>query len=288
MRQAVYSPPGGTITAIDAFEDLQVTRDRVRLALLNPEQRKQPSMMEQMGNAVTNFVRLQPDGALTEGPEVIDGLPDFLRLTRRLECPSCKQSARINEHGEVSAVRQRKLIWGYKCTVRIPRDTLATAGGDPFLAFAMLSTEREVPTGRLAVQCPSCAGQTLEHVPHLYGSRIWKSATQVPALLVLELPEDNSDDGQRTRLTPDQPKCIAVKGADGTTIKVQYRLIAVLMYDVGNHYYTVVRDPAAGWLTYDGCRARGVGQPTSPPTGPDGCGFFPVCVGYCKVPSEQV
>ena len=74
---------------------------------------------------------------------------------------------------------------------------------------------------------------------------------------------------------------LTVQGADGP-IELQYELVAAIMYG-SQHYYAIVRNVAHEWLSFDGLRANGTGQPAHPPRGADERGFYPVCIAYAKV-----
>ena len=80
---------------------------------------------------------------------------------------------------------------------------------------------------------------------------------------MLELPDDPPV-GLPYDLLPAAVRTLVVGGV----VQWSYRLVSILMYAKGYHFFADVLDPRERrWLRYDGLVADGVGQPVEPTGG---------------------
>ena len=247
IAAAECEPSSGTTQLI---EQMMGARDAVRLAYLqramnlsqkrtnNGLQTALQAEMGEMGWAVSTLERFtQPARS------------SFLRSSSTPACPAALC-------GRLS--RQPTDLSSYPTTVALRAAELMTTAGD---CFAALDAKLNLPGQQEGTRvCRHCGkrGRFLEQ-PHTS-----VEAESAPALILLELPDDPPT-GLPYDLRPNTaPRPLVVGGvAQGS-----YRLVGVLMYAKGFHFFVDVLDARERrWLRYDGMVADGVGQPVEPTGG---------------------
>jgi len=152
-------------------------------------------------------------------------------------------------------------LTGVPTAITLSAAELTDAGGDCFVALQAKVNTPGKQEQRLKRACPHCKldSHFLEQ-PHT--SVVADGAA--PTLLVLDLPGEPPADLPYDLRPSAEPRQLVIGGS----VQGSYRLVGVLMYAKGYHFFADVIDPRERrWLRYDGRVAGGVGQPVVPTGG---------------------
>ena len=267
LRVAEIAATEGELDVAALTQRLMAARDAVRLAFL---QRTSSSLslkrteaalkkelqaeMERMGGTVSALE------AFTQPART-----SFLRAGSTPKCAPCGK-----------LLRSPSDLASYATSIVLSAAELTDAEGD---CFAALEAKVNQP-GKQKRQraCPHCK-QRSRFLEQPHTSVV---ADGAPTLLLLELPADPPA-GLPYDLRPSAaPRPLVIGGA----VQGSYRLVGMLMYAKGYHFFADVIDPRERrWLRYDGMVAGGVGQPVVPTGGAtmhDDHRYYPTLAVYVR------
>ena len=225
-------------------EQLMAARDAVRLAFL--QRTLNSALHKELGEEMEKF------GSAYRALEVFtrSAHASFLRAGSTPKCAAL----------QCGKLLRSPSLTGLPTAITLSAAELTDAEGDCFAALqAKVNTPGKQGKRQKKRACPHCNldSHFLEQ-PHT--SVVADGAA--PTLLVLDLP--TAPPYPAAALPYDlRPSAEPRRLVIGGSVQGSYRLVGVLMYAKGYHFFADVIDPRERrWLRYDGRVAGGVGQPT--------------------------